>query len=433
MSTTTPISPPDEALKPAIQSLRTQHPTLGVAKLHALLLSENAEWTVSEKRLRRMMTAEGLTLQPQPQRKAAAEPGAHIYPSSALVEGLDVAKWTVAVEIKYFDKKRGKGLIAKEPISEGQIVWKEDPFIIAPEWDIYDLQIASRACGYCTTPLTDSSLVLRCPASTSSAPCPARFCHRLCLKRSEKTHPLLCPTQNPSSVPLLAFARKNVWMAFHALTQCAARLLLAQQAGDDALRDDWRVYRALAELGMEERAQGGWLQGAEPDRELWQAGHRAFVQAFVLPPDPASQKKLAKLLKRPPPKDVADALFTYEGFLHGLGRMSLNIEAHGGLYTLHSHLNHNCRPNVSVRHVDQRTSLSRIAIVAKRDIAVGEELLVTYVDPELGVRRRRIQLGAWGFGECMCERCIEEEKEVGESDRDVDDLERELKAGLGVM
>ena len=120
------------------------------------------------------------------------------------------------------------------------------------------MQVASRACGYCTTPLTDSSLVLRCPASNSSAPCPARFCNRLCLKRSDKTHPLLCPAQNPASAPLLAFARKNVWMAFHALTQCAARLLLAQQAGDDALRDDWRVYRALAELGMEERARGSW-------------------------------------------------------------------------------------------------------------------------------------------------------------------------------
>ena len=130
--------------------------------------------------------------------------------------------------------------------------------------DIYDLQVASRACGYCTTPLTDSSLVLRCPASTTTTsstttPCPARFCNRLCLKRSEKTHPLLCPSQNPAITPLLAFARKNVWMAFHALTHCAARLLLAaQQAGDDALRDDWRVYCALAELGMEERTQGGW-------------------------------------------------------------------------------------------------------------------------------------------------------------------------------
>ena len=113
-----------------------------------------------------------------------------------------------------------------------------------------------------------------------------------------------------------------------------------------------------------------------------------------------------------------------------------DLEAHGGLYTLHSHLNHNCRPNVSVRHLDQRTTLSRITIVAKRDIAAGEELLVTYVDPSLGVRRRGLQLGAWGFGECGCERCIEEEKELEESSKrslDVEELERELKAGLGVM
>jgi SET domain len=106
-----------------------------------------------------------------------------------------------------------------------------------------------------------------------------------------------------------------------------------------------------------------------------------------------------------------------------------DLEAHGGLYTLHSHLNHNCRPNIAVRHLDQRTALSRITMIAKRDIAVGEELLVTYVDPSLGVSERRSQLGAWGFGRCDCERCMES------SDTEADhlDLERELKAGLGVM
>ncbi|KAI0252303.1 hypothetical protein BJV78DRAFT_1204339 [Lactifluus subvellereus] len=435
-ATVPPISPPEEDLKSTIVSLKKAHPALGIAKLHALLLSENPAWTVSEKRVRRILNAEGLIHQ-QNRGVAAAASGpspsstavSSLYPSSTLVEGLDVAKWTTAIEVEYFGRQRGKGLIAKEPIPEGQVVWKEDPFITAPEWDIYDLQVTSRACAYCTTPLTNSSLVLRCPATASSSslsssspsaqPCPARFCNRLCLKRSEKTHPLVCPTQNPASVPLLAFARKHAWMALHALTQCAARLLLAQQqqtttggAGSEgALRDDWRVYRALAELGMEERARGSWLHGAEPDRATWQAAHTAFVQAFVLPPDTASQKKLAKLLKRPPPKDVADALFTYDGFLHGLGRMSLNLEAHGGLYTLHSHLNHSCRPNVAVRHLDQRTALSRITIVAKRDIAAGEELLVTYVDPALGVRGRRSQLGAWGFGECDCDRCVEEEEE----------------------
>ena len=138
--------------------------------------------------------------------------------------------------------------------------------------DIYDLQIASRACAHCTTPLTErilssSSLVQRCP--TSSSACPARFCNRLCLKRSEKTHPLLCPAQNPASVPLLAFARKQTWMALHALARCTARLLVArrqqgrQRAGSgggesEGMGDDWRVYCALADLGMEERAKGGW-------------------------------------------------------------------------------------------------------------------------------------------------------------------------------
>jgi hypothetical protein len=122
----------------------------------------------------------------------------------------------------------------------------------------------------------------------------------------------------------------------------------------------------------------------------------------------------------------------------------IDLEAHGGLYTLHSHMNHSCSPNVSVRHLDQRTALSRITVIAKRDIAAGEELVVTYVDPSLGVRERRSQLVAWGFGQCDCERCVEEEREGKSSCEDegdgeikersdMDDLESELKAGLGIM
>jgi len=35
------------------------------------------------------------------------------------------------------------------------------------------------------------------------------------------------------------------------------------------------------------------------------------------------------------------------------------------------------------------------------------------VDPSLGLRERRSQLVvAWGFGQCDCERCVEEEREV---------------------
>ena len=149
-------------------------------------------------------------------------------------------------------------------------------------------------------------------------------------------------------------------MALYALAQCTARLLLAhhqkqglQRAGinsrdaeEEGMREDLSIYFALAELGMEERVREGWcvcvlapsrfyahafalflfsrLNRVEPDRATWQAAHRAFTQAFLTPEDTVQQKKLVKLMKRPLPKEVADALFTYEGFLHGLGCMSLS-------------------------------------------------------------------------------------------------------------
>jgi len=141
------------------------------------------------------------------------------------------------------------------------------------------------------------------------------------------------------------------------------------------------------------------------------------------------------------------------------------MEAHGGIYTLHSHLNHSCDPNTSVRHLDQRTSVSRITVLTKRAIKPGEELLITYVNPKLGYKARREELRAWGFGRCRCERCVEEERmalvnsggrkaaaaaaaggggggEEAEQEREdrerrvqeeLDDMVRELKANLGVV
>ena len=79
-------------------------------------------------------------------------------------------------------------------------------------------------------------------------------------------------------------------------------------------------------------------------------------------------------------------------------------------------------------------------MLARRDITPGEELTITYVNPELPLEQRRRQLLEWGFGKCMCERCVKEERERkvegGDGEVNVEekaDLEAELKAGLGVM
>jgi hypothetical protein len=195
----------------------------------------------------------------------------------------------------------------------------------------------------------------------------------------------------------------------------------------------------------------------EAARVEWKKAYGLYLQAFKNPKTIPEQKKLAKLLKKPLPADIEHDLFDYSlGFLRSLGMVSLSqsrsrsivvlsssdpafvvtadLEAHGGLYTLHAHLNHSCNPNVSVRHLDQRNALSRITVLALRPIRVGEELLVTYVNPVLGYKQRQDELSAWGFGKCCCERCLKEVKAVvaGDPQARMDDLARELKAGFGL-
>ncbi|TDL15542.1 hypothetical protein BD410DRAFT_778000 [Rickenella mellea] len=325
-------------------------------------------------------------------------------------------------------------------------------------------QQSSATCAYCITPLTYRpyfSKTLPCPSSHSStsslfgASCPARFCTRLCLSRSlNTTHPLLCPSQNPASIPFLEFARKTRWLALHAVGVCAARILLANEDKDSKggkdgkgrREEEWRFVRSLAELGMEERVekQAAFIVTAfpQPDRTTWKHAHTLFIQAFRTPTTPQHQKKLARILKTPLPDDIAKELFEYDAFLRCLGSMSLNLDAHGGLYTLHSHLNHACTPNISIRHLGastHTTPLSRISSIALRTILPSEELVITYVNPQMEVRERRRELSAWGWGVCRCGRCVEEEKEGegkggkgGEEGRE-GDLEVELKAGLGVF
>ena len=75
-------------------------------------------------------------------------------------------------------------------------------------------------------------------------------------------------------------------------------------------------------------------------------------------------------------------------------------------------------------------------MIAKRDISAGEELFITYVNPAGSVQVRRKELKEWGFGECNCERCVQEAAQLGADDQDVEDgvsaLEDELRGFLMV-
>ncbi len=93
------------------------------------------------------------------------------------------------------------------------------------------------------------------------------------------------------------------------------------------------------------------------------------------------------------------------------------------MYLAASFANHNCDPNTSFgREVADTTMKSYLRLLktpkrhevlftALRDIAVGEELTISYVGRELSYKERHAHLlSGYGF-ECNCMRCNREKVE----------------------
>lgn len=121
------VSPSDEDLGSALKTLRQSNPTTGAAKLLPLLLDSNPGWAVSEKRLRKVLQKEGLSL------AVPANPNNEEYPISKIIPSLEVSTWSKKVRVEDFGVKKGKGLVATESIDEGENLWLEDPLVFAPE------------------------------------------------------------------------------------------------------------------------------------------------------------------------------------------------------------------------------------------------------------------------------------------------------------
>ncbi|KAG8993796.1 SET domain-containing protein 5 [Tulasnella sp. JGI-2019a] len=416
------ISPSDQDVLTAVEAFRTKNPSLGVAKLQAAILSANPSWTLSEKRLRKILkppaVVEGDVIDQNngdrdTEASTPVKAAPVLFPKSKLNDDLDVEQWTKKVKVHVFGKAKGKGLVATEDIKEDEVLWREEPFVYSPTWDIQDAQTASERCALCALPLISSKFN---PVGCGHE-CGSVWCSRLCASRSQFSHPFLCSVQNPAVAPLLTHIRANTWIALGAWTRIVALLLgewvVASPNAKVGASKEWKVVRGLAAMSLRDRLKvlSNWEGVQHANGELWKTSYDLYVQAFDAPPDSAWAKKLAKLKKNKTlPNDIRKELFDFENFLVNLGRMSLNLEAHGAIYVLHSHLNHSCQPNVSVKHLEGPGQPGRITVIAKAPIGAGEELLVSYVNPEDDVQARRNKLKEWNFGECRCKMCVDEDK-----------------------
>ena len=110
-----PVKPPDEVLKEVPQKLCAKNPTLGTAKLHSQSLIEHPGWSVSEKRVKKLLASEVLlvTLRP-PKNKlkngtAAKDGGTKLFPMSKVIESLDVARWARKLRLSTCIKRKRSG------------------------------------------------------------------------------------------------------------------------------------------------------------------------------------------------------------------------------------------------------------------------------------------------------------------------------------
>eukprot|EP00397_Hematodinium_sp_SG-2012_P041739 GEMP01046037.1.p1 GENE.GEMP01046037.1~~GEMP01046037.1.p1 ORF type:complete len:366 (-),score=103.71 GEMP01046037.1:490-1587(-) len=127
---------------------------------------------------------------------------------------------------------------------------------------------------------------------------------------------------------------------------------------------------------------------------------------------------------------LAETLLTPHVIENLCGRLTMNAilipasVVHYGLFVILSTMNHDCVPNVEVLH-NCEDSLA-ITLVARRAIAAGEELFISYTPTTWPWRKRQQWLQHWCFS-CTCSRCRDEEAKETEEDtcRDGEDNERE--------
>ena len=74
-------------------------------------------------------------------------------------------------------------------------------------------------------------------------------------------------------------------------------------------------------------------------------------------------------------------------------------------YALQSCINHSCDPNAHAMKRDQQDTDGSAVILAKRAIAKGEEITISYIDESMDHEERRSALQDYGF-QCRCPRCL---------------------------
>lgn len=359
------------------------------------------------------------------------------------------------VVIQVISEEKGRGLIATKEFKKDETLFKEKPLVSCQfSWNkLYGY----KACDHCLEPLetasenavrlaNDSNIVLphhevcaarrafhtKCPG-----PCGSVYCAQSCQEDAMKSyHRLLCHPPDPGH-PLNIL--DEVWRSAHyppetSSIMLAARILatIAQSDNPEAMSAEFLtlmhdtanqkeqlVHKMLGDqfVGQLEKLRSvmGLAFATQPT-----------VSAFLTPDGFASLlaligrnsqgigtsalavwvKEVDKLRMRKEERAKVDQLIdaVYDAIDRHSGHF-LNNEG-AGLYAKQSTINHSCVPNAVVEFPFNRHEL---VVNATRNIAEGEEVLISYLDEcelERSKHSRAKLLAQNYLFNCSCPKCV---------------------------
>uniref|UniRef100_A0A3B3ZLS6 Protein-lysine N-trimethyltransferase SMYD5 n=1 Tax=Periophthalmus magnuspinnatus TaxID=409849 RepID=A0A3B3ZLS6_9GOBI len=354
----------------------------------------------------------------------------------------DPVKVSSAVEIRFIDHIKGKGLFAKKTIKKGEAIFIERPLVSAQF--LWNALYKYKACEYCLRALETAEqnarrlsgnpgLSLPYPELCKVRPelhqpcpqCQVMYCSSECRQAAaDQYHRVLClgPSENDPDHPINKL--KDAWRSIHYPPETSSIMLMAKMVAavkqgqlallhslfTSALFDEhlsrWFIpegFRSLFALvgtngqGIGTSSLSQWVHACDALELPGQ--QREQLDSFI--------DRLYKDIE----KETGDFL---------------NCEG-SGLFILQSTCNHSCIPNAEASFPDNNF---RLHLTALCDISPGEEICISYLDCCQRDRsrhsRHKILRENYLFV-CACPKCVSQMEELDVTSEEEDEEEGEAE------
>ncbi|AET41292.1 S-adenosylmethionine-dependent methyltransferase Ecym_7475 [Eremothecium cymbalariae DBVPG len=385
------LTPSDTDICDNVALLWRQEPEpeeLQLDKLYIKLKSKNPLWSISKDYLKQVLKNHNLYVSDKPTH--------FTYHERIISSYTPGASEKLPSKIQITHSEKGKALCTKVKIAKGELILhEEEPLTFIAPLEKYTLMQLSKACGTCGTSLNQSChyyIMHNLDCDNCTIVWCSKKCKTIDTTHSYLKHPMsknkICNSQN--WLKFEQFCKENTWYSAYAVGMIYARQNLSDQGAiiDEQFNSLAKISQRIRLEAAESTNIGGTLDSGVDiittisSSAMWEEGFYLLCEAF--------------------PHLQDDNNFDLEAFLCDIGRFNLN-QINGQIYPLFSHINHSCEPNTYFEF-----DKHGIKAFARKDIAAGEELLTTYVNPLHDVNSRRRELCVnWGFL-CNCRRCKKE-------------------------